>query len=360
MKVETFKNHVFFDKLDQLNQRLSEDESREKIDIENFSFFETGIKYLSDRIKVTIPVLVQEAEMNALGSEVDAALQQINAFLGNNNVGHLTNANNNFYSALSRIRNFPLPFSKSDFNFSRIVADFQETVKNKYNELEAENAALKESINQFQVDLKNKETELQRLFKLLESKETEITNLNSNFQTEFSNIKAKANQEYELERKAFRSEFDEEKTELQNEIETIKNNIDSNTSELINKLNAKLIEANNIVNVIGNVGVTGNYQLIANEHRSAANFWRWIALSFMAVFSGLLVWTIIDLSTEGFNWTKSLIRLIAAAAFIPCHICSERVKQTSEIGNRQSNCRIRTRIYQSIYRTSSRRQKAVN
>lgn len=34
----------------------------------------------------------------------------------------------------------------------------------------------------------------------------------------------------------------------------------------------------------------------------------------MIIFSGLLVWTIIDLSADGFNWTKSLIRLIAAAA----------------------------------------------
>jgi hypothetical protein len=39
-----------------------------------------------------------------------------------------------------------------------------------------------------------------------------------------------------------------------------------------------------------------------------------MAIIFMTVFSGLLVWTIIDLSADGFDWTKSLIRLIAAAA----------------------------------------------
>ena len=39
-----------------------------------------------------------------------------------------------------------------------------------------------------------------------------------------------------------------------------------------------------------------------------------MAIAFMIIFSGLLVWTIIDLSADGFNWTKSLIRLIAAAA----------------------------------------------
>lgn len=62
------------------------------------------------------------------------------------------------------------------------------------------------------------------------------------------------------------------------------------------------------------MGVTGNYQNIANSHKSNADFWRIMAIIFMTVFSGLLVWTIIDLSSAGFDWVKSTIRLVAAAA----------------------------------------------
>jgi hypothetical protein len=79
-------------------------------------------------------------------------------------------------------------------------------------------------------------------------------------------------------------------------------------------LETKHSEAKKLVSLIGNVGVTGNYQNIANSHKKSANFWRVMAIVFMSIFSILLVWTIIDLSSEGFNWTKSLIRLIAAAA----------------------------------------------
>lgn len=314
MNPDTFQNHPLYEKLEQLKLRLSEDESKEKISVEMLSFFNSAYQYISDRIKITIPILVQDAEMNAMGSEVEAALQQINAFLGNSNAGHLTNATNNFNSALNRTRNFPLPFSKNDFNFSKAISDFQKTVKEKYDILEKENKNLKEAIEKFESDLNNKEEEILRLFKLIETKETEIQNLNSTFQTEFNNIKTKAIQEFDTDRKLFRTEIDSDKKLFKDEIEKIKTEINTDTSDLIEELNEKLQEAKSIVNVIGNVGITGNYQIIANEHKSSANFWRGIAIAFMTVFSGLLVWTIIDLSSSGFDWTKSLIRLIAAAA----------------------------------------------
>jgi hypothetical protein len=314
MKIENFESHALFDKLEQLNQTINEAESKEKIDLENHSFFESIHNYISDRIKLTIPILVQEAEMNALSNEIDAGLQQINSFLGNDNVGHLTNATNNFNTALNRIRNFPLPFSKNDFNFAKSISNFQNTVKDKYDLLNSENDSLKKEIEKFKTDLDSKETELNRLFKLVEAKESEINNLNTGFQASFDSIKTKVTQEFDTDRKTFRTEIDSDKKKFEAEIKELKETIDTDTTDLIDNLNTKLDEAKKIVNVIGNVGVTGNYQIIANEHKSTANFWRGMAVVFMTVFSGLLVWTIIDLSAAGFDWTKSLIRLIAAAA----------------------------------------------
>lgn len=314
MKPENFENHVLFEKLEQLNLQIQKEETKESIDLEMLSFFESAYKYINDRIKLTIPILVQEVEMNALSNEIEAGLQQMNAFLGNKNAGHLTNAINNYNSALNRIRNFPLPFSKNDFNFSKSIADFQKTVQGKYKLLEDENEELAKTIESFKTDLDNKDKEIQRLFKLVEVKETEIKNLNTNFLTEFASIKTKATQEYETDRKTFRNEIDTDKNNFKAEIKELKEGIDTDTTGLIENLGKKLEEAKKIVNVIGNIGVTGNYQIIANEHKSSANFWRWVAVIFMTIFSGLLVWTIIDLSSAGFDWSKSLIRIIAAAA----------------------------------------------
>lgn len=314
MTSENFEKHGIFDRLNSLREILSNDELRGKIELEKLSFFETVLSYVNQRIKLTIPDLVQQNELDAINSEINSGIVQINNFSGNNNAGHLNNATNNFNAAINRVKLLPIPVSKSDFNFSRKIADFEKTVKTKYKSLEKEKDNFKSDIDRFKNDLETKETEIQRLLNLIERKESEIQNLNSTFETNFNNIKSEHNQSFQNDKKTFRLEIDKEKESYRNEIEQLKNEVDTNASELVKNLKEKLNEAEKIVNVIGNVGVTGNYQIIANEHKENANFWRWVAISFMAVFSGLLVWTLIDLSANNFDWTKSLIRLLAAAA----------------------------------------------
>ena len=314
MTSESFKNHNIFDRLNSLEEILGNEEIKEKIDLEKLSFFQTVLSYINQRVKLTIPDLVQQAELDSLSNELNAGITQINGFSGNNNVGHLTNATNNFNAAINRIKGFPIPVAKADFNFSRKIADFEKTAKSKYNSLEKQKEKLETAISEFEKDLENKETEIQRLLKLIESKETEIENLSSTFRTDFDNIKTTHNQSFQNDKTTFRNEIDTAKELFREEIDELKNSIDTDTSSLVTKLETKHTEAKKLVNLIGNVGVTGNYQNIANNHKSSANFWRFMAIVFMSVFSGLLVWTIIDLSADGFDWTKYLIRLIAAAA----------------------------------------------
>lgn len=314
MTSESFKNHNIFDRLNSIEEILASDDVKEKIDLEKLSFFQTVFSYISQRVKLTIPDLVQQVELDALSNEINGGISQINSFIGNDNVGHLNNATNNFNAAINRIKNFPIPVAKGDFNFSRKIADFEKTAKNKYNALEKQKGKLETSISEFETDLKNKENEIQKLLKLIESKETEIQNLTSTFQTDFENIKSSQNQSFQNDKTTFRKEIDVKKEEFSEEIEELKESIDTDTSDLVTRLSNKLKEAERLVNIIGNVGVTGNYQNIANSHKSTADFWRVMAVIFMSLFSGLLVWTIIDLSSDGFNWVKSSIRLVAAAA----------------------------------------------
>lgn len=352
MKTENYENHQLFEKLEQLNSRLQSDEIKEKIEIDYFAFYETAYNYIKDRLKLTIPILVQEAEMNALASELEAGLSQINAFIGNNNVGHLNNANNNFNSALNRIRNFPLPFAKNDFNFSKSISNFEKIVTEKYRNLEEENERLNSELQEFENKLKNNGVEIDNLSKLLTQKESEIQNINSSFQTEFNNIKSTAVQTFEQERsvfkaeidsdrkaftqerKAFRTEIDSVKTTFEQERKAFRKEIDSDretyqleiekhkaaitteTSELISELQQKLEESKKLVNVIGNVGVTGNYQIIANHHRKQANIWRIIAVIFMTILSVLLIYTIWHITGTEFDWKVALIRVIAFSALL--------------------------------------------
>jgi hypothetical protein len=319
-----FTAHIVFDKLEQLKQTLSIENANEKTGIENFAFFETVHLFVSSRLKIAIPILVQEPELASLASEIEAGTVQINTFLGNNNSGHLTNAGNNFNSALTRVRNLPMPLGKSDFDFSKIVSSFQSTVKNAYEKLEIENKKSQDDLKVIQDELTVKNNQVAALQQQLVAKETEIQNVLTAYNTEFEIIKTTNNSTFETEKKKFNDnievdrKFYKDKFEADSEtnkktFEEYKIGFENQSSEVVKNLNAKLSEANKIVNIVGNVGVTGNYQKIANQHEGSADFFRWVALGFMVVMSGLLIWSIIELSNGDFNLYKSLVRILAAA-----------------------------------------------
>ncbi|WHF51879.1 hypothetical protein QGN23_01045 [Chryseobacterium gotjawalense] len=324
MQSESFTNHTVFEKLEQLKQSLLSENAKEKIGIENFSFFETAYLFINDRLKLTIPILVQETELASLASEIEAGTVQVNTYLGNNNAGHIANAINNFNSALNRIRSFPMPLSKGDFDFSKVIANFQKTVEEAYKTIEADNKKLQEDLKTIQEDLEEKNTQISTLQQQLANKEVEIQNVLNNYNTEFETIKTnnsstfeaekkKFNDNIEADRKTFIELIDTDKEAYKKEYEKQKSDLESQTAETIKGLQSKLEEAKKIVNIVGNVGVTGNYQKIAEQHKNSANFFRWVALGFMVIMSGLLIYSIIELSSADFNLYKSLVRILAAS-----------------------------------------------
>ena len=167
MTPESFKSHIVFEKLEQLKQALTSENAKDKIGIDNFAFLEATYLYIKDKLNLTIPILVQEAELANLASEIEAGTVQVNTFLGNENVGHLNNATNSFNSAFNRVRNLPFPSSKGDFDFSKSIAQFQQTVKDAYDVLQKSNTKLQTDLKAAQDDLAAKQTQITALEKLL-------------------------------------------------------------------------------------------------------------------------------------------------------------------------------------------------
>ncbi len=325
MTTTEFETHPIFGKLEQLTNRIADQEVKVKIPLEKLTFFDSACKFIKDRLNLTIPTLAPIAEFNTISQELENALVQINSFIGNNNSGHLTNAENHLNTTLIRARNLPLPFSKNDFNFSKSISSFEEIVKSKYNEIENENKLLKAELIKIKNDLTNKQNQIVQISDLLTKKSNEITNLTSTYQTDYSNVKSSALQNYENDRKTFRTEitndrehykaeFTSDKESFKKEINQKIIDIDKKTTETISNISVKLEEAKRLVNVIGNVGVTGNYQNIANQHEKSANSWRFVAIAFMTILSSLLIFAIWDVSSANYDWIKSVIRIIAAAA----------------------------------------------
>lgn len=305
MTTAEFQNHTVFQKTEQLVSRLNEEEVKEKLELEKLDFFLTAAQFLTDRLKVTLPTLLPIAELNAVSIEFENALAQINAYIGNNNVGHIPNAVNNINSALTYIKNFPIPYAKGDLNFSKSIVQFQKTVEEKLNQTENQKNELETKIEALKLDLESKQNELNQIETKISTKEKEIESLTTNFQSQFDTSNT-----------AFSKQVADDRTTFRAEIDTDREKIKTDTDGIIKDLERKLNDANKLVNVIGNVGVTGNYQIIANEHKKTADNWRTIAILFMCILSGLLIFSIWKIGDIDYDWHKAIIRIVASAILI--------------------------------------------
>ncbi|MDN5621455.1 MAG: hypothetical protein L0G63_13480 [Psychrobacter sp.] len=66
MTPESFEGHVLFQRLNSIEEILSTEDSKSKISIEKLSFLQTTFSFINQRINLTLPELVQIAEMDGL------------------------------------------------------------------------------------------------------------------------------------------------------------------------------------------------------------------------------------------------------------------------------------------------------
>ena len=103
---------------------------------------------------------------------------------------------------------------------------------------------------------------------------------------------------------------------------------------LISILNDKKDEASDIVQIIGNIGITGNYQKIANQEMKSANRWRNIALFLMILMVLAIGATILFGVKNGFDWKMSLFRVLASLVLsIPATYAAKESSKHRKIEN---------------------------
>ena len=301
MKISEFKEHSIFEKLGLLESTIAKKENADKIDLETLDFFKASCSYIRTQLDKALTSLINSADLTAMSSEIDAAVGQINTFIGNDNVGHLSNASNNLFNAISKARNFPTPSHEGGFSYSKVINDFKSLVDQKIDSLANSIVEKEEELESLKTELDEKEKELEKISNTIIEKQTIVDGLNTTFQTNFDQIKASESTKFEEVRNGF-----------QKQIETELKKIDTNTKDLIDRLDKKETEAKKLVNVIGNIGATGNYQRIAEAHKKSADNWRNIAIGFMTVLSIILLVTIWKIDGDTFNWQISLIRILSA------------------------------------------------
>jgi hypothetical protein len=91
----------------------------------------------------------------------------------------------------------------------------------------------------------------------------------------------------------------------------------SDAAAIITELGEQKDQAAQIVQVVGNIGVTGNYQQIAESEKKQANLWRWLTVANFAIGISVAVATFCRYWNEpvtGVNAASIAVRLLYAIA----------------------------------------------
>ncbi len=259
-------------------------------------------------LEQTPATLASTGALSNLQTNLQAPVNELNAYVSNRNVVHITNA-------AAQCEQNVLPFlwglpqqipALTEPSFSALV-NMQATASlQTVQTLVKQRDALATSLTDAKVHAEALSARLDTLQDAAVRDRAEAAAAVANLQKEFA--------EKEIERTAA---FDAAIHGYKLDYEALRGGFSSQALLSLQDLDGQRIQASRIVQVVGNIGVTGNYQQIANSQASQANFWRWVTVAIFGAGISVAVATFIKFWDQPFspeNTWSVVIRLLYAIA----------------------------------------------
>lgn len=149
-----------------------------------------------------------------------------------------------------------------------------------------------------------------QLNEALLSQKNEALAVNARMQQEFSEAETKRN-----------AAFIEKINEINSTAEQARSNLSTAAKNSLDALAKNEQDARKIVQVVGNIGTTANFQKIAEDEAKQANFWRWVTFGLFALGIAVAIKTFIKFldaePTPEHAWSAAIRLLYAIAVTTP-------------------------------------------
>lgn len=224
-------------------------------------------------METTPATLVSSHALAQLNKHVQAALNELNAFVANKNTDHITNAVAQFeQNVLPFLWGFaPVLRSPESDDLPQIIEGLRRSASETVRQLAQERekiAARVQEVETLATDLKA------RLETMADSVARE--------RAEAAAAVAKLEQAFAIRETERAAAFDAALNKVRTDYSALEQSTEGEAAVLLSGLEELRSNAAKIVQVVGNIGVTGNYQRIANDEASKADFWRWATVLFFA------------------------------------------------------------------------------
>jgi hypothetical protein len=281
-------------------------------DNETYAFAREKVFALTSLVEVrlakTPAVLASSVGLSNLQSHLQSPFNELNAFLTNKNPGHLTNAASQLEQNVLPLL-WALPSEAPDVEVEVLGAALDRqsaTVAETIRQLTASRDQLASALADSAADVQSLESQVEQIGASAAKERAEASAAVANLQKSYA--------EKEIERSAA---FAQEIANLKAMFTHEQANLAAAAGQRLADLDDQRDRAAKIVQVVGNIGVTGNYQRIANDESAAADVWRWITIGIFVVgivfASVTFYWFLDEPLTRETLWSV-LVRLLYAIA----------------------------------------------
>lgn len=351
------KNHQVWQALQDLGPAIDNAFDREGVDpdsLDGLHRLKAVLAFTGQRLAASDPYLFQNGPLDNIANYLRTALQEIQGFVSDGSVGHITNANTHADSILVHLSQINLQLTTEDFVAAKQSADAYRIgmdkalldVRKSSSDLQGELNALKTSVTSLASDVT--------------SERSKLSTLSNEFQTQFSNAQetrtsgfADAQKERQDRFTAITTEFTQKLNEQnadftkqreeiarlhQGELENLVRVFVDESSKMRDEILDRKEEVEQLVGVIGNLGVTSGYLKAANAARAAVWVWQFVTVCSMVGLISIAYNAFLPAVKGEFTWSGFAGRVFVSltVAVLAAYAASQADKyQKNERYNRR-------------------------
>lgn len=318
--------------------------------------FRAILTYIGKRLASADPQLMAVAVMDEIATAITAVRVEVEAFVGDSNVGHLTNANVNAERAVVVSAQIPGLYSPEELQ-ALIVASTEYRLLYE-RKIDTEHKNLERFIDE-RTDLDERITQLTNE---LQSERQKILQITTEYQGQFSVAQDSRSKEFaeaqgvrqiqhgqlitEFEKALLAQDTDFGKKrdamfeENERIVDALKASLRERAEAVLSSIDDRKKEVEVLVGVIGNLGVTSGYLRAANSAKRAMWLWQALTVGSLAMLTSLAYKTLplLEDARGQFNWGgfAGRVLLLASLGVIAAYSGSQADKLfTDEKRNRK-------------------------
>jgi hypothetical protein len=235
-------------------------------------------RWIRTMLESTPAVLISIHGLSQIHSNFQHCLNEVANFVANNNAAHLVNAASHIDTTVMPTlwAFFPRNAENTPQLTNQIVAQIRDSSARTIEILNGQKNSLQAEIEQLRIELSSERNSANQLNEVLMSQKNEALAVNARMQQEFAEAETRRN-----------TAFNEKITEIGLTAEQARDKLSNAAKLSLDALAKNEQDARQIVQVVGNIGTTANFQKIAEDEAKEANLWRWITVGLFAL--GIIV-----------------------------------------------------------------------